>query len=117
MMILLEPIIEDNQTLPFPVEDIRKELISMVISQDEFQYFMEQSFRMLKKKYGHIIASVFLEVLQREMKIHIDNIFNLEYPDYVERVDSMISTLESINITTIPKNTPDYELVLELSKK
>ena len=88
----------------------------MVLSRDEFQYFMEESYRKLKKKYGYIVASVFLEVLQREMKMNTDDIFSITYTDYFLRLDAMIETLELVRITTIPKGTPDYDVVKEISE-
>lgn len=113
----MEQVIKDNQTVSFPVEHIRKELIHMLIAQDEFQYFTEQAYRKLKRKFGQIIAATFLEILEREMKLKNEDLFSLELEEYVLRVETLIETLEEIKITTISRDAPDYEMVLEMSKK
>lgn len=115
-MSLMEDVIKDNDTVPFPVDDIRIELIHLMVSQEEFQYFFEEAAKKIQRKYGRIIMAVFLEVAQREMKV--DETFNdISFLEYMERAENFIQTLEEIRITTIPKDAPDYEMVLEMSKK
>ena len=60
--------------------------------------------------------SVFLEIARREMGLDTD--FNeIHFLEYMERATRFIQCLEDIRITTIPKDAPDYEMVLEMSKK
>ncbi len=103
--------------MPFPTDSIRAELINLILSQEEFQYFIQEAYKKIKKTYGLVVGSVFLEILKKQTNYENDNIYELSYDEYVERIDNMILALEEIKITTIPKESPDYELVLELSKK
>lgn len=113
---LLEQIIVDSGRVPFPVETIRSELVHLFLSQIEFDYFIQQAHRVLKNTHGNIIAAIFLQVLRTEMKLEEDNVYQLDVIEYFTRIEKVIETLESIKITIIPKDSPDYELVMELSK-
>lgn len=115
-MVLMEDVIKDNDTVPFPVDDVRIELIHLMVSQEEFQYFLEEAAKKLQRKYGRIIMAVFLEVAQREMRLN-DDFNEIHFLEYMDRAARFIQCLEDIRITTIPKDAPDYEMVLEMSKK
>lgn len=117
MMILLEPILQDAPSMPFPVDSIRMELINMILSQDEFRYFLERCHVKLTDTYGRIIASVFIEVVKQQTLFQEENIYELDYSEYVDRIDKMVELLEQIRITTISRESPDYEIVRELAKK
>jgi hypothetical protein len=117
MMILLEPILQDAPSMPFPVESIRMELVGMLLSQEEFRYFLERAHVNLTNTYGRIVASVFIEVVKQRTLFQEENIYEVNYIEYTDRIESMIELLEQIRITTISRESPDYEIIRELAKK
>jgi hypothetical protein len=108
---LLESIIQDNPTFKFPVELIDKELVSMFLHQEEFEYFMMQSFKKLKKEYGSMISHIYLTHLEMKLDLSNENIYNLTQKDYQDRVEGLITSLEKLQITRIDKDSPDGVLM------
>ena len=104
---LLESIIQDNPTFNFPVKLIDKELINMFLHQEEFEYFMVQSFKKLKKEYGSTVSHIFLSHLELKLDLNNQNIYNLSQREYQEQIEGLISSLEVLQITRIDKNSPD----------
>lgn len=108
---LLEDIIQDNPTYDFPVNAIREELIQLYVNQDEFEYFMMQSFKKLKREYHIVFANVFLTTLEQVLDTVGTDPHNLPKHVYQEKIDYFISILEDLHITRIDKNSPDGELI------
>lgn len=108
---LLEDVVRDNPTYPFPVNAIRDELIQLYVNQDEFEYFMMQCFKKLKKEYHIVFGNVFLTTLEQVLDtIDIDP-HTLPKHVYQEKIDYFISILEDLKITRVDKNSPDGELI------
>lgn len=108
---LLNDIIKDNESIKFPVECIHKELISMFLNPEEFDYFSIQSYRKLKREYGYTIAHIFLTTMDSKLKLNQRNIRTLTEEEYSSEVENFISTLENLTITRIPKDSPDGEML------
>ena len=108
---LLEGIIKDNPTYKFPVELIEKELMSMFLSQDEFEYFMMECYKKLKKESSYITANIFLTALETILDTQNTDIHILSNHDYHLKLDHFISQLEVMQITIVNKNTPDGEII------
>lgn len=108
---LLENIVRDNPTYPFPVSVIEKELLSMFINQEEYEYFMMMCYRKIKKEFGVVMGNIFLTTL--EMILDTQNVdpHNLSKEEYSEKIDKVISTLETMNVTIIDKKSPDGSLM------
>jgi len=108
---LLESIVKDNPTYPFPTEIIEKELLTLFINQEEFEYFMMVCYKKLKKEASHVIANIFLTALE----IHLDtkNVdpHTLSNAEYHKKLDGFISQLETMNITIVDKKSPDGVLM------
>jgi hypothetical protein len=108
---LLEDIVKDNPTYPFPVMTIREELVQLFINQDEFEYFMMQAFRKLKSEHHIIFANVFLTTLEQVLDTLGVDPHNLPNELYQQKIDHFISILEVLRITRVEKNSPDGELL------
>lgn len=108
---LLESIVRDNETFKFPIESINKELTEMYLEPLEFDYFMIQAYRKLKKEYGTTIAHIFISTLELKMESQKKDIYQLSTTEYQMRMDKFLECLENLYITKIDKNTPDGEML------
>jgi hypothetical protein len=108
---LLESVVKDNPTYPFPVNAIREELIQLYINQDEFEYFMMQSFKKLKREYHIVFGNIFLTTLEQVLDTIDVDPHTLPKQVYQEKIDYFISILENLNITRVEKKSPDGELL------
>jgi len=116
MMDFLEVIVEDNFTYDFPVNDIRMELTSMLLSQEEFQYFTGEAYKKLKRNWSKMTADIFTTILSRKFNDKNLDPQELSYEEYVIIMDEVIDSLEKIRITRIPPESPDYEVLKEMAK-
>jgi hypothetical protein len=108
---LLEDVVRDNPTYPFPVMTIREELLQLFINQYEFEYFMMQAFKKLKSEHHIVFANVFLTTLEQILDTLAVDPHNLPNEVYQEKIDYFISVLEVLQVTRIEKNSPDGELL------
>jgi hypothetical protein len=104
---LLQSVIQDNPTYPFPIETIRYELLELLTNQLELQYFVIQSDRKLKQSHPKIFANIFLTTLQLVFEGDKGEIEDLPYELYQSRIERLTSVLENMKITRIPKDNPD----------
>lgn len=108
---LLESLVQDNETYKFPIESINKELTNMFLEPLEFDYFLMQAFRKLKREYGTTIAHIFISTLELKLKTRERDIYTLTETQYQIEMESFLSTLENLLITKIEKNSPDGEML------
>lgn len=108
---LLQDIVMDNPTYPFPVMTIRDELVQLFINQDEFEYFMMQAFKKLKSEHHIIFANVFLTTLEQVLDTLGVDPHNLPNEIYQGKIDHFISILEELQITRVEKKSPDGEML------
>lgn len=108
---LLEGIVQDNPTYKFPIEFINKELTNMFLEPLEYDYFMIQSYRKLKREFGETIAHIFLQVLEMKMTTPNVNVYSLTTQQYQSKMEEFLSTLENTYITKVDKKSPDGEIM------
>ena len=108
---LLESVVRDNPTFKFPIEYINKELTSMFLEQVEYDYFMIQSYRKLKREYGGTIAHIFLSTLEMKMGTKEKDVYGLSLQEYQSKMENFLSTLERLYITRVDKKSPDGEMM------
>lgn len=108
---LLESVIQDNPTYKFPLETISKELTNMFLEPLEYDYFMIQSYKKLKREYGDTIGHIFLQVAQMKMTTPDRDIYTLTVQEYQSKMDDFISTLENLYITKVDRHSPDGEMM------
>lgn len=108
---LLESVILDNETFSFPLHSISTEIANLFIAQEEFDYFMMQSYRKLKREYGEVIGHIFLTTAEIKLNINDNDVYALSLQEYHEKMENFLSTLENLKITKIEKNSPDGELL------
>lgn len=113
---LLEVIVEDNFTYDFPINEVRMELINLMMSQEEFIYFMQQAHKKLANTHGKITADIFTTVVYRDFDVLNVDPTELDYTDFVFILDSIIDKLENLKITRVPPESPDYEVLTAMSK-
>ena len=113
----LEVIVQDNFTYNFPINEVRLELINLMMSQDEFIYFMRQAHNKLVNSHGKITADIFTTVVYKDFDVVNNDPTQLEYVDFVLILDSIIDKLENLRITRVPPNSPDYEVLSVMSKQ
>lgn len=111
---LLIGIVQDNETYDFPIATIQPELLQLFLTQDEYHYFVQQSYRKLKRDHPIIFANVFLTTLDMILDTNNDDPYVLPKDEYQSRIDKLIEVLETLKVTRIPKNTPDGELMSAL---
>jgi len=112
----LEIIVEDNFTYDFPINEVRMELINLMMSQEEFIYFMQQAHKKLVNSHGKITADIFTTVVYRDFNVADSDPTQLDYSDFVIILDSIIDKLENLKITRVPPGSPDYEVLSAMSK-
>lgn len=108
---LLESVVQDNQNFKFPVQAISKELINMLITQEEFDYFMMQAYKVLKRDYGFIYGHIFLTTLETKLNLSNLDVQSLSEVEYQEKISDLLMTLENLIVTRIEKNSPDGEMM------
>jgi hypothetical protein len=108
---LLKDIIKDNPTFKFPVELIQKELMHIFLDPMEFDYFIIQSFKKLKRDYGSTMGHIFLTILENKIETKKRDISELEISIYQDLIESFIQTLERTYITRIEKDSSDGEMM------
>ena len=111
---LLEGIVKDNETYDFPIATIKQELLQLFLTQEEYHYFIQQSYRKLKRDHPTIFSNVFLTTLDLILDTNNTDPYTLSKEDYQSKIDTFIEVLENLKVTRIPKNTPDGELMSAL---
>lgn len=112
----LEVIVNDNPTYPFPIHLIREELTALLLSQEEFLYFVQQIYKKLATFDKTITANVFTTLLDRSILQDNTSPEDLPYSEYAIKITTLIQSLEDIQITRIDKSSPDYDMLKEMSK-
>jgi hypothetical protein len=113
----LEVIVQDNFTYNFPINEVRMELINLMMSQDEFIYFIQQSYKNLLNSHGKITADIFTTIVHKDFDVVNSDPTQLEYVDFVLILDSIICKLENLKITRIPPSSPDYDVLSVMAKQ
>lgn len=108
---LLELVVKDNLTYKFPIESINKELTSMFLEPLEFDYFMIQSYRKLKKDYGDVVAHIFLQILEFKLSFQSKKFEEMSIVEYQSEMEKFLHTLDNLYITRIEKDSPDGEMM------
>ena len=111
LMNLLESVVRDNPTYKFPVETINKELTSLFLEPLEFDYFIIQSYRKLKREFGSTIAHIFLSTLELKLNIKERDIYTLSTAEYQVEIENFLTTLENLYITKVDKKSSDGEMM------
>jgi hypothetical protein len=108
---LLESVVQDNYTFKFPVEIISKELTSLFLEPLEFDYFMIQSYRKLKREFGEVVAHIFLSTADLKLNLKDRDIYSLTTAEYQVEIENFLTTLENLYITKIDKKSSDGEMM------
>jgi len=108
---LLESIVKDNHTFKFPIHSIGKELINMFVSQDDFDYFVRQSYKKLHSEYGSTIGHIFLTTLEMKLDLKNTDMYSLPLHEYQDRIEVLIQSYENLHITKVDRNSPDGEMM------
>jgi len=112
----LEVIVQDNFTYNFPINEIRMELINLMMSQEEFIYFMQQAHKKIVNNQGKIHSDIFTTVVYKDFDVINNDPTQLDYTDFVLILDSIIDKLENLRITRVPPSSPDYEVLSAMSQ-
>ena len=113
---LLESVVEDNHSFKFPIQAISKELINMLITQQEFDYFMMQAYKILKRDYGFVYGHIFLTTLETKLNLSNLDVHTLSEIEYQEKISDLLMTLENLMVTRIDKKSPDGEMMSAMSQ-
>ena len=101
-------IVEDNESFPFPVKYIRKEVEHLLFGSIEFEYFVREANRKLNYTYGKAYSQIFIYVLDMVFSTLPEKFTDEEYLD---KVLEFIDLLENIKVCRIDKNSPDGETI------
>lgn len=108
---LLEDVIRDNPTYRFPIQSIHKELQSLFMEPLEYDYFMIEAYRKLKREYGETIGHIFLSVMEMKMGSKDKDVYKLSLQEYQSKMENFLSTLENLYITKVDKKSSDGEMM------
>jgi hypothetical protein len=108
---LLENVIYDNPTYPFPIQSIREELSQLFLHQEEYHYFIQQAYRVLNRDHHSIFATIFITTLEFVLDTKTQDPYILSPEEYYSKIDHFIDVLENLSITRIEKDSPDGELL------
>lgn len=108
---LLKSVVSDNPTYKFPIEAINKELTSMFLEPLEFDYFMIQAYRKLKKDFEPAISHIFLQHLEIKLLGKDKNLYHLTLPEYQARMEDYLNSLDNLYISKIDKKSSDGEML------
>jgi|688.fasta_scaffold110258_7 hypothetical protein len=112
---LLESVVKDHETYDFPVDSIRAELLQMLLHQEEFDYFFSQCSRKLKMDYPKIFSTIFINTVNLKLGMDDIDVYELSKEDYESVILNLTESLENLQITRVEKNTPDGEMMSEMS--
>jgi hypothetical protein len=104
---LLLSIVQDNPTYVFPIKTIQLELNNMYLNQEEFDYFLMMGFRKLKKQHNQIIANIFITTCELVLGLRETDIHTIPVEKYYAKIEELYTTLNTLQITRIKKDTPD----------
>jgi hypothetical protein len=108
---LLQSVVSDNFTYPFPYRFIFAELIQLILSQQEFDYFMSQIVRKLRMEYGNVVVTIFINLSEMTLKHNMEDITELPNDEYEDRIERLMQLLEVTKITRIDRNTSDGQML------
>jgi hypothetical protein len=111
---LLEDVINDNPTYPFPVQSIQYLLLNMMIHQEDFDYCMMQCYKVLKGDHPQIFAEIFLTTLELILDTKTYDPHTLPKEVFESKIDRFIDVLSTMQITRVDKNSPDGEMLSEM---
>lgn len=77
----------------------------------EFDYFMIQAFRKLKRDFGETMAHIFISTLEVKFRTKERDIYSLTVSEYQSEMEKFLSTLENLYITKVEKKSPDGEMM------
>jgi len=98
----LEVIVEDNFTYNFPIHEIRLEVVNLMMSQDEFIYFMQQAHKKIEQTHGKITADIFTTIVHKEFDLNNNNQSTLYNTYLVLFQTSYITKYENLSNKRIP---------------
>lgn len=107
----LEMIIDDHEYINFPVQEIRKELIQLCLSNYEFEYMLKQTHKKILNKYGIVYSHIYLNLIEIAFQDITDSVHKIDEEEYLNVMYSFIELLESVKITRVQKNSPDWEVI------
>lgn len=108
---LLESVVNDNPSYPFPIDTIRIELLELLTNQLELQYFLIQANKKLKRDHHKVFANIFLSTIQLIFEGDEGEIEDLPYDLYQSRIERLTTVLENMKITRVEKDCPDGEML------
>jgi hypothetical protein len=111
---LLEDVINDNPTYSFPVQSIQYHLLNMMMNQEEFDYCMMMCYNKLKDEHPSIFAEIFITTLELILDTKTNDPYTLPKEVFESKIDGLIETLSSMQVTRVDKNTPDGEMMSEM---
>ena len=111
---LLNDLIRDNPTYPFPLSTIHKELTNLLVRQEEYDYFMWMAYKKIKKDHSELVAKIYLTTAEFVINLPTEQIYDLPYTEYVILIERFYTTLQNLRITRIDKSSPDGELLQAL---
>lgn len=108
---LLNDLVRDNPTYSFPLSTIQVELTHLLVSQEEYDYFMMMAYRKVKKEHGEIVAKIFLTTADVVLDLGKTDMYQIPYTEYFVLMERFYGTLERLRITRVEKKSPDGELL------
>ena len=93
------------------MSDIVTEMTQLYLSQEEYDYHQMMIFRKLKRMYGKVISNIYVTTCEMFLDCHKQDMTQIPYDQYVEKIDKLWNILEHMMITRIEKKSPDGEMM------
>jgi len=107
----------DHETWDFPIHHIQKELTIMYLDRDDFNEGLMKAHYKLRKKYGEVLANIFLTIADFKLKIKEGALHRLSEQEYYDLLDTFFTSLSKTRITRVGKTTPDGKMLTQMASE
>ena len=107
---LLFGIVEDNLTVPFPVNSIEEYYTALYMFPHKFEDLFAIMTSMLKNKFSEIVSHTFIVVMAKYFNSS-DEIREMITEVYLDKLEKAWDSLLNTQITFVPKESPDGEVI------
>ena len=107
---LLFGIVEDNLTVPFPVNSIEEYYTALYMFPNKFEDLFAIMTSILKNKFSEITSHTFIVVMAKYFNSS-EEIREMITEDYLNKLEQAWDSLVNTQITFVPKESPDGEVI------
>ena len=107
---LLFNIVQDNLTVPFPVNSIEEYYTALYMFPNKFEELFTVMVSLLRNKFSEIISHTFIVVMSKYFN-STQEIAEMITETYLEHLEKAWDDLVNTQITFVSKESPDGEVI------